>query len=160
MMKPWKLTVLLGLAPLAWGGPAVHAQAHPHPHSGGGTINVTPGGEEEGSVFAGHYQRIGKEGTPKASLDIVQVGPDLLRVRGLVDRVEAGKVTQEKVNGTARPERLKAQFESLNGCKLDILFQAEGLKVENAAPACGPTFDGEYKRTGPSEWARDPTGGH
>jgi hypothetical protein len=159
MKRPWKLAVLLGIAPLALGGSlAVHGQKNPH--TGGGVTNVRPGGEEDESAFAGHYERIGKKEDPKAVLDIVQVGPDLLRMRALVDRLEAGKITQAQVNGTARPQRLKAQFESLNGCKMDLLFQAEGLKVENAAPACGPTFNGEYKRTGPSEWARDPSGGH
>jgi hypothetical protein len=147
MTKTWKVGILLGVVPaLAWGAPAAQS-AH-------GVPAVSPGATEAESPFDGHYERTGT-GKHTAELDILQVGPGVLRIKGLaqwVGNAETGNVNTGDFSGTLKPERLKAHFENADGCKLDILFHAEGLKIENTDTACGGlnvTFDGEYKRTGP-----------
>jgi len=164
-MRTWKIAILLGLAPtLAWGGgepPAGHGRpAHPAAPAGPAAPSTIEG--PEASPFNGRYERIGT-GQNEAVLDIFQVGPDRIRLKGSakwVQDAEAGKVNTGVVSGTAPLERLKTHFENPNGCKLDILFQSDGLKVEKTATACGGlnvTFDGEYKLVGPSELGRDPS---
>jgi hypothetical protein len=146
MTKTWKVGILLGVVPtLAWSAtPAQSAHAVP----------VSPDATEAESPFDGHYERTGT-GEDKATLDILQVGPGILRIKGSalwVGNPETGNVNTGDLSGTLKPERLKAHFENADGCKLDILFHAEGLKIQNTDTACGGlnvTFDGEYKRTGP-----------
>ena len=128
MTKTWKVGILLAAVPtLAWGF------QHATP--------IDPDATEAESPFDGHYERMGPQDASKTTLDILQVGPGVLRIKG-----SAGP---GQISGTVKPERLKASFENPAGCKLDILFQAEGLKVQNTTKACGSLFDGEYKRTGP-----------
>lgn len=168
MTRTWKFGVLLGIVPaLAWGFSGEPAQ-NPHgagspPPAAHGVAPLSPGATESDSPFDGHYERIGTgTGTDKAAaeLDVLQVGPGVLRIKGLarwVGNAETGNVNTGEVSGTLKPERLKAHFENADGCKLDILFHAEGLKVENTADDCGGlnvTFDGEYKRTGPPKLGR------
>ncbi|MES1243177.1 MAG: hypothetical protein ABUT39_16310 [Acidobacteriota bacterium] len=156
MTRTWKVAILLGIVPaLSWNRSAEPAQS---PHAGSrapaGTAAGDPNASEGDSPFDGHYERTGTGGNT-AEIDILQVGPGVLRVKGLatwVGNAETGNVNTGDFSGTVKPERLKARFENADGCKLDILFHAEGLKVEKTASACGGlnvTFDGEYKRTGP-----------
>ena len=158
MTRTWKVGILLGIVPaLSWN---CNAEPRQNPHSGSrepvpaGAPAVDPGAKEGESPFDGHYERTGT-GKDAAELDILQVGPGVLRVKGLaqwVGNAETGNVHTGDFSGTLKPERLKAHFENEYGCKLDILFHAEGLKVQNTASDCGGinvTFDGEYKRTGP-----------
>jgi hypothetical protein len=156
MTKTWKIGILLIAAPtLAWSFQSPHA------------VPISPDATEAESPFDGHYERTGKQGKKDkdaAALDILQVGPGVLRIKGFaqwVGNAETGNVNTGDISGTLKPERLKAHFENADGCKLDILFHAEGLKVENTADDCGGlnvTFDGEYKRTGPPEIGRNPAG--
>ena len=160
MTRIWKFGILLGIVPaLAWGGSAEpaqnpHAAGNPPPHAAHGVAPMSPTATESDSPFDGHYERTGT-GEDEASLDILQVGPGILRIKGSalwVGDPATGNVNTGDVSGTVKPERLKARFENADGCKLDILFHAEGLKIENTDTACGGlnvTFDGEYKRTGP-----------
>lgn len=135
MTRILKVAILLAIVPtLAWG--FQHA------------VPISPDATESESPFDGHYERTG---TSKSSLDILQVGPGVLRIKGIAG---AGQIS-----GTLKPERLTGHFENPAGCKLDILFQAEGLKVQNTSKACGSLFDGEYKRTGPPLLGQNP-GGH
>jgi hypothetical protein len=167
----WKIAVLMGIVPtLAWAcgetrqprghGTSSHATEAPAAPSTVPTATETP----ESSPFDGHYERKGT-GENTAALDILQVGPGLIRIKGLalwVGNAETGDVHTGDLSGTAPLERLKAHFKNADDCKLDVLFHADGLKVENTAMACGGlnvTFDGEYARTGPPEFRRDP-GGH
>lgn len=152
MTKTWKIGVLLAAIPtLAWSFQSPHAEP------------VSPDATEAESPFDGHYERTGT-GENEASLDILQVGPGILRIKGLalwVGNAETGNVNIGDISGTVKPERLKGHFENQDGCKLDILFHADGLKVENTSTACGGlnvTFDGEYKRTGPSAFGGEPQG--
>lgn len=150
MTRTWKVGILLAAVPtLAWGFQSPHA------------IPVSPNATESESPFDGHYERVvvkaanAAEGaTDKAMLDIVQVGPGVLRIKG--SAVRAGSPKPGDISGTLKPERLKARFENPAGCKLEILFQAESLKVQNTSAACGGPFDGEYKRTGPSQLGVNP----
>jgi hypothetical protein len=140
MTRTWKIGILLAAVPtLAWG--FQHA------------IPVSPDATEAESPFDGHYERIatGANTADKTALDILQVGPGVLRIKG-----SAGP---GQISGTMKPERLKARFENPAGCKLDILFQSEGLKVQNTTKACGSLFDGEYKRTGPPTLGQNPGAG-
>lgn len=132
MTKTWKIAILLlaAVPTLAWG--FQHA------------VPISPEATEGESPFDGHYERTGAKDTAdaaKTTLDILQVGPGVLRIKGLSG--------PGQISGTVKPERLKASFENQAGCKLDILFHSEGLKVQNTTKACGSLFDGEYKRTGP-----------
>jgi hypothetical protein len=160
-MRTWKLAILLGLAPILTSGSGAAMQG-PHGGHGGGSVPRPPIDSPEASPFNGYYERIGT-GKNEAFLDVFQVGPDRIRLRGSakwVEDAEAGKVNTGQIGGTAPVERLKAHFENQDGCALDILFQAEGLKIEKTAAACGGpnvTFDGEYKLTGPSKLGRDPS---
>jgi hypothetical protein len=136
MTRILRIGILLTLVPtLAWS--FQHA------------VPISPDATESESPFDGHYERTGTgAGTDKdaAELDILQVGPGVLRIKG-----SAGP---GQISGTLKPERLKGRFENTAGCKLDILFEAEGLKVQNTTKACGSLFDGEYKRTGPPKLGR------
>jgi hypothetical protein len=165
MTKTWKIGILLGVVPaLAWG--CSDPEQSPHGVSSHPSATPTaqaPDATEPQSPFDGHYERTGT-GKDTAELDILQVGPGILRIKGLatwVGNPETGNVNTGDFSGTLKPERLKAHFENADGCMLDILFQAEGLKIENTDTACGGlnvTFDGEYKRTGPPELGRNPAG--
>jgi hypothetical protein len=140
MTRILKIGILLTLVPtLAWS--FQHA------------VPISPDATESDSPFDGHYERTGAgaSDTEKTTLDILQVGPGVLRIKG-----SAGP---GQISGTVKPERLKAHFENTAGCKLDLLFEAEGLKVQNTTKACGGLFDGEYKRTGPPALRQNP-GGH
>jgi hypothetical protein len=160
MTKSLKVAILLGIVPaLACGqGPhgTSHVDASPPPA-------VSPDATEAESPFDGHYERTGT-GKNEAELDILQVGPGILRIKGLaqwVGNAETGNVNVGDISGTLRPNRLKGHFENQDGCKLDILFHAEGLKIENTTTECGGlnvTFDGEYKRTGPPKLGLGPGG--
>lgn len=152
MTKTWKIGVLLAAIPtLAWGFQSPHAEP------------ISPDATEAESPFDGHYERIGADaGATKASFDILQVGPGVLRIKGSAGpaaKPQAGNGSTGNISGTLKPERLKAHFENAAGCKLDILFQAEGLKIQNVSTACGGPFEGEYKRTGPPTIGQNP-GGH
>jgi hypothetical protein len=165
----WKIAVLMGIVPtLAWAcgepqpgghGTGSHATEAPAAH---GTVPAAAEAPET-SPFDGHYERTGT-GENEASLDVLQVGPGLIRIKGLalwVGNRETGDVNTGDVSGTAPLERLKAHFENQDDCKLDVLFHADGLKIENTASACGGlnvTFDGEYKRTGPPKLGRNSGG--
>jgi hypothetical protein len=165
MMKAWKIAILIGiLQPLAAGCSAEPGQ---NPHTGGHATEApsaqvavpTAAESPESSAFDGHYERTGKD-VDEAELDVLQVGPGIIRIKGLatwVGNAETGNVNTGDFSGTAKLDRLKAHFENMDGCKLDILFHADGLKIENTASACGGlnvTFDGEYKRTGPPKLGR------
>jgi hypothetical protein len=161
MTKTWTVALLLGFtSALAWGcgGDSGHGAAIVSSHT-----NEAPAAETtvpavvetpETSPLNGHYERTG-EGEDEATLDIAQVGPDLIRIKGFAEWVgnpETGNVNTGDFTGTARLESRKAHFENTDGCKLDLLFQEGGVKVENTEMDCGGlnvTFDGEYKRTGP-----------
>ena len=158
MTRTWKVGILLAAVPtLSWGFQSPHA------------IPITPDATESESPFDGHYERTGAnpanpakaaEGTTdKAMLDIVQVGPGVLRIKGSAVRAgksQTGNAKPGDISGTLKPDRLKARFENAAGCKLEILFEADGLKVQNTSAACGGPFDGEYKRTGPSQLGVNP----
>jgi hypothetical protein len=159
MTRTWKIGILLGIVPaLGWGAGAAQ-NPHAAPPAAHGVAPASPDATEGESPFDGHYERTGT-GKNEASLDILQVGPGVLRVKGLavwVGNAETGNVNTGDISGTMKPERLKAHFENMDGCKLDILFSAEGLKVENTTSECGGlnvTFDGAYKRTGPPKLGR------
>jgi hypothetical protein len=183
MIRTLKIGILLGIVPaLAWGcgepAQSPHGSAGSHATEAPAAPDTVPAAAEapERSPFDGHYERMvaGKDKDKKdkdkkkdedeASLDILQVGPGIVRVKGFAEWVgnaETGNVNTGEISGTAKLDRLKAHFENADGCTLDILFQADGLKVENATDCGGlnVTFDGEYTRTGPSELGRNP-GGH
>ncbi|HEX3128464.1 MAG TPA: hypothetical protein VH394_14130 [Thermoanaerobaculia bacterium] len=143
MTRTWKIAILLAAVPtLAWSFQSPHSQS---PHA----MPTGPDATEGESPFDGHYERTGAKDAAdavKPTLDILQVGPGVLRIKGV-----AG---QGQISGTVKPERLTARFENMTGCKLDILFSAEGLKVQNTTKACGSLYDGEYKRTGPPTLGR------
>lgn len=169
MTKTWKIGILLGVVPaLAWGcsdepGQSPHsASSHPSAAPAVQAPAISPDATDESeSPFDGHYERTGT-GKNAATLDILQVGPGVLRVKGSAQWVgdpQTGNVNVGDISGTLKPERLKAHFENADGCKLDILFHAEGLKIQNSSTDCGGlnvTFDGEYKRTGPPELGKNP----
>lgn len=171
MTKTWKVGILLGVVPtFAWGCSAEPEQsphnASSHPSAAPATQAapaISPDATESDSPFDGHYERTGT-GKDAATLDILQVGPGVLRIKGSAQWVgdpQTGNVNTGEISGTMKPERLKAHFENADGCKLDILFHAEGLKIQNTATDCGGlnvTFDGEYKRTGPPAVGRNPAG--
>ena len=112
MTKTWKIGLLLAAIPtLSWGMQSPHA------------VPISPDATESESPFDGHYESTGADaGAKKAALDILQVGPGVLRVKGSAGNAGA-------ISGTLKPERLKARFENTAGCKLDILFHAEGLQA-------------------------------
>jgi hypothetical protein len=168
MTRTWKVGILLGIVPaLAWGCGDPGQSPHPANAQGSHATEApaapvtAPAVAEspESSPVDGHYERTGT-GKDEASLDILQVGPGMIRLKGLAQWVgdaETGNVNTGDISGTAKLNRLKAHFENTDGCKLDILFQADGLKIENTDAACGGlnvTFDGEYKRTGPPQLGR------
>ncbi len=168
MTSIWKVAILLGIVPaLAWGcsGETDAGSAKPQPKSGHISLGPVSAVTEspESSPFDGHYERTGT-GKDEATLDIAQVGPDLIRIKGFAEWVgnpETGNVNTGDFIGTAQLAHRKARFENADGCKLDVLFQDGGLKVEKTETACGGlnvTFDGEYKRTGPPQLGRSPGG--
>jgi len=97
----------------------------------------------ESSPLDGHYERTGAS---KASLDVLKVGPDMIRIRGFAGAEVAGVA---RIQG----EGDKAHFENMAGCKLDMTFKEGGLEVVNTT-ACGTpnvNFDGTYSRNGPAD---------
>lgn len=147
MTRTWKVGILLAAVPtLAWGFQSPHA------------IPISPDATESESPFDGHYERTGTGAkgadATKSMLDILQVGPGVLRIKGSAPKAgkpQTGGANPGQISGTLKPERLKASFKNAAGCTLEILFHTEGLKIQNTSAACGGPFDGEYKRTGPPQ---------